>query len=631
MFNGQRNPRAWYLLVICGVWSLSPLFAQDTPPATPAFVPPATLADLEAKVKKWEPQPVLDAIDWLRNRQVKYRKAQVSVEEALKLKNDTPENNAKILSALERLPESDEQVDFEATLNRHAIADIKSTNLLLAQSVYEAEFMTLVGMGLFTYDWNMNPFGDKSALVSWHSSSDRMYDKAVLRDDLVWSDGTPITAHDVVFSYQAIMNPKIDIPAVRQGTDQLQTVVAYDDRTIVFFHKEPLATNVWNINFPILPKHIYEKTIPEDFTLVRSVAHQKLEENPVVGGPYELTNRIRGQEIVLTRRENYYTHNGKQVRPKPYFKTIRINIISDRNTALLALKKGDIDEINIMAEDWKTKTNDAEFYAKNTKVYDVEWTYFHFLWNLKTPYFSDLKVRQALAYAFDYEEMQKTLNYGLYGTSTGPYNQGSWMYPKNAPVPYKQDLDKAEDLLDQAGWEDSDGDGIRDKMINGKLVKFEFTILCPNIPDRLKYCTLLKENLQQIGITCNIRSLEFTVILDLLLKRDFQATYGGWGTGTDPDTSENVYKTDEMRNYGGYSNKRVDELFALGKREFDKTKRAAIYSEIHTNIWNDQPGTFLYTRNAFYAFSKDLRGYTFSPRGPYSYGPGIFALWKPKK
>ena len=109
MFNGQRNPRAWYLLVICGVWSLSPLFAQDTPPATPAFVPPATLADLEAKVKKWEPQPVLDAIDWLRNRQVKYRKAQVSVEEALKLKNDTPENNAKILSALERLPESDEQ------------------------------------------------------------------------------------------------------------------------------------------------------------------------------------------------------------------------------------------------------------------------------------------------------------------------------------------------------------------------------------------------------------------------------------------------------------------------------------------------------------------------------------------
>ena len=90
-------------------------------------------------------------------------------------------------------------------------------------------------------------------MKSWQTSKDRMYDKVVLRDDLTWSDGQPVTAHDVVFSFQTIMNPRCRRVAVRTGTDKLRWVEAYDDHTVVFFHKEPLATNVWNINFPLFP------------------------------------------------------------------------------------------------------------------------------------------------------------------------------------------------------------------------------------------------------------------------------------------------------------------------------------------------------------------------------------------
>ncbi len=235
-----------------------------------------------------------------------------------------------------------------------------------------------------------------------------------------------------------------------------------------------------------------------------------------------------------------------------------------------------------------------------------------------------------MSYAFDYKEMLDKLFYGLYEQSNGIFHPTAWMAPKKRLPFYKQDLDKAEELLDQAGWQDHDNDGIRDKKIDGKLVKFEFSIICPTIPDRIKLCTLLKENLAQIGVICNVRPLEGTVMQEKQLKHDFQAAFGGWGTGTDPDTSDNIWATGEGRNFGYYSNPKVDELYKQGRLEFDRKKRAEIYARIHTLIYEDQPYTFLYFRNSFYTFNKKLRGFNYSPRGPYHYGPGFSSIYKVK-
>ncbi len=113
-------------------------------------------------------------------------------------------------------------------------------------------------------------------------------------------------------------------------------------------------------------------------------------------------------------------------------------------------------------------------------------------------------------------------------------------------------------------------------------------------------------------------------MMDKMLKHDFQAAFGGWGTGSDPDTSDNIWKTKQGRNFGKYSNKKVDELYEQGRLEFDRKKRAEIYGRIHSLIYEDQPYTFLYYRNSFYAFNKKLRGYNFSPRGPYHYGGSLW-------
>jgi peptide/nickel transport system substrate-binding protein len=588
---------------------------------------PPTLQELEASVE-WEEMPVVDTYD-LYKEHLAEKEQLVSVEEALATRNDSPEANEKIISALGRPPESDSDVGWDRTMTRALPSDVKSTNPLMISSTAEFEVLGLTGFGLFTFDWNFTPYADVRYVKSWHASKDRMYDKVVMRDDAFWSDGTPITAHDIAFSFQTIMNPKIPIPAVRAGTDQIKWVEAYDDYTVVYFHKESLATNVWNVNFPIIPKHIYKDSIPEDFTMGQSEHHLKYERNPVCGGPYEIVKRVEKQEIVLERREDWYQRNGQHVRRQPFFKTIRFRILGDPNTALLALKKGEIDDWPLTPEQWMTQSDEAEFYENNTKAYGLEWAYAYIGWNNKLPLFEDKRVRWALSYALDHEEMLNNICYGLYEPCLGIYHKTAWMAPKPMPEPLHQDFDKAETLLDEAGWTDTDGDGYRDKTIGGRQVKFEFTLLVRSgSTTGQKTAELLKNNLDQIGILCHVRPTEFTVLQQKTLNHEFQAFLGAWGTGADPSTSDNLWKTGAGRNFVQYSNPEIDKLFEQGEREFDREKRAEIYGKIARLLWDDQPYTWLYNASAFYGFNRDLRGYMFSPRGPYTYGPGLEAVWK---
>ena len=596
------------------------------------FAPPP-LAELEQTVE-WDDRPVLDGIEAMRKKQEAAGPPPLSVLGALALRNETGEDSEKILATLGRMPPEDGSgIDYDATWVRHVPGDLKSSNPLLLSSFAEFEYQDLTGFGssgLLSYDEDLNYFAPAERFISWQTSKDGMLNKLVLRDDLTWSDGKPVTAHDIKFSFQVIMSDAVIIPAVRTGTDQLKWVEAYDDRTVVFFHKEPLATNTLDMSFPIIPKHIYEDSLAEDPTMTRSVYHSRLEDDPVVSGEYELVRRARNQEFVLRRRESYYMHKGRQVRPKPHFREIRVKVIEDYNTAMVALKAGQIEEGMVRPEQWVSQTNDEEFRRLNTKVTAVEWTEFHFNWNTQTPFFSDRRVREAMSWAVDYEELLKVICHGLYQPARGAFHPSSWMFPKDGPEPFYQDFDRAEALLEEAGWVDTDGDGIRDKEIDGRRVPFVFTMLTYQTDTGVMAATLMKSCLDQIGIICNVKPTEFTVLIDSQQKKRYEAAMAGWGAGTDPFSTANFYGTGGPRNTGSYSNPRVDELYEQGLRELDREKRAAIYGEIHNLLWKDQPYTWLFYRNAFYAFNKKLRGYNFAPTGPYHFDPGINSIYKPE-
>jgi peptide/nickel transport system substrate-binding protein len=557
----------------------------------------------------------------------------VTVEQALAMRNDSPEANRKIVSALSAVaPPDGKGVNWDATFNRALLLDLRTTNPVLYQSTAESEIVNLTGFNPWGFDWDMKPFALSKYVTSWQTSKDHLYDKLVLRDDMVWSDGKAITAHDIEFSFKLIMSSAVPIPAVRTGTSEMRWVKAYDDHTLVYCHKEPAAANVWHLNFPIVPKHIFEKSVAEDPTLRASDYHRQLEKNPVCGGPYEVVRWSRGQEVLLRRRENYFLHNGHEVRAKPYFAQMRFRIIEDGNTRLLALKSGDIEESELEAEQWQTQTAGDDFYNENTKVSGAEWLYFYVGWNMdtkKVPFFEDLRVRQAMAYAMNYEEMLGDLCYGLYDQSTGMWNPSAWMYPKDPAGPFRQDLDKAEDLLDEAGWVDSDSDGVRDKEINGRRVPFEFSLMVSNKPDRIAICNLFRENLESIGVICNIRPYEAAVLLERLFNKNYEAHFSGWSTGADPSTVRNLFGTGQERNYGSYSNPEVDRLLEEAMKEFDRDKQAELYGRVHKLVYADQPYLFLYNKHSLYGFNKKLRGYRFSPRGPFHYSPGIDSVWSP--
>ncbi|WP_425396527.1 peptide-binding protein [Aeoliella sp.] len=594
-------------------------------PLQPYDAPP--LAEIDASAN-WIDQKVAYGRDLLRER-LQDHPPLVSEEEALSLKNESEADNEKIYSVMRQLPESADQVDWEATYVHHFAGEANSLNPLMRSSVVDGELQEMTGLMLIAFDADFTPFAVAWAVESWQTSEDHMMDKFVLRDDLTWSDGKPVTAHDVVFAFKTIMNPRVTIPAIRSSVQHLKWVEAYDDQTIVMFHKKPMASWTENIQFPVIPKHIYEKSVEDDPTMETSKYHLQFLDKPVTCGPYKFVSRERGQETVLERRDEWWQKDGKEIRPRPYFKRIRCRVITDPNTTLLSLKKGDLDTSTITAEQWLTQTSGKDFYDRNTKMRGLEWSVTQVIWNTSRPYFRDKRTRQALALAFDHQEMLETIYYGLTEPGRGTFHPTAWMASKN-PTPYERDLDAAEDLLAEAGWGDEDGDGFLDKRVDGRLVPFQFTILCPEPPNAIKICNLLKDNLAQIGIKCDVKVTEWTALQDKSLKHQFDAMLSGWGTGTDPATLDNIFKTGGGRNYGRYSNERVDELFELAQLEFDRDERAGHYAEIHEILWEDQPYMWLYYRPSLYGVNKKIRGFNFSPRDPFGVNPGILGLWMPK-
>ncbi|MEX0793356.1 MAG: ABC transporter substrate-binding protein [Pirellulaceae bacterium] len=592
-----------------------------------AFTPPS-LEQLNEETE-WEDQEVMSPLDRL-NAYLAENPPQVDVETALDLRNDSDEANEQIKSGLGIQPSSPDEVNWDATFNHHIGAEVKSVNPLFMSSVYEFEVVGLTNISLIASDWDQIPFGDADHIKSWQTSPDNKIHKFILRDDLKWTDGTPVTAHDFAFTFKILRHPDIILPALSSGTEMIDLVHAYDDHTLVIFHSEPLAINVWQNVFPIIPRHVFEPSIAEDPSMVDSDRHLEMEQQPVTCGPYRLVRRERDKELIFERNEDYYQHNGKEVRNKPYFKTIRMEVINDSNNALLALKSGKIDDTTIAADKWGTDAAADDFYDRNTKVSATAYTEFHIVWNCKSPLFEDARVRRAMSHAVDYREILDRILAGMNKQANGPFHPEAWAHPNPAVENYNLDLDKANQLLDEAGWKDTTGSGIRNKEIDGNNVPLEFSFLMVPSPNSERVARVLQSSFAKVGAKMDIRPIEFTVMQQRTSDHNFDAAFGGWGSGTDPYSTKNIFGTDENRNYGQYSNPEVDKLFEEGLYELDQDERAKIYGKVHTILHEDQPYTWLFYRTDLQAFNKELRGYKMSPSGPFIYNPGTHSIWRAK-
>ncbi len=263
-----------------------------------------------------------------------------------------------------------------------------------------------------------------------------------------------------------------------------------------------------------------------------------------------------------------------------------------------------------------TKQTNNEFFKKNFQKFRYPvFSYTYMGFNLKYPLFKDKRIRQAIAHAIDKSEIVDVVLFGLGSPSTGPYVPKTWPYNPDVKK-YEYNTEKAMQLLKEAGWEDTDGDGILDK--GGE--PFEFTILT-NMGNRLRMntATIIQWRLKKIGIKVEIRAIEWSTFINHFIhKKRFQAVIIGWGINIDPDQYDiwHSSKTREKEfNFISYNNPEVDELLEKGRRTFDIEERKKAYFRIQEILAEELPYIFLYVPDALPIVHARFKGIKPSPIG----------------
>jgi peptide/nickel transport system substrate-binding protein len=326
-----------------------------------------------------------------------------------------------------------------------------------------------------------------------------------------------------------------------------------------------------------------------------------------------------GQYIILKRYDDYHGR-------KAYLDRMIFKVVEDDAVALNMLKTGELDEMRVTQIQWEKQTVSPEFEARFNK-YQYYYPQYNFItWNCRTDWFADRRVRLAMTLLFDRESINNKLYSGYARLVSGPFYINSWAYDKTVK-PHPFDPARARKLLDEAGWTDSDGDGVRDR--SGKKFEFELAIVHgSNIA--IQFAQLMQEECGKSGVRVSIRQIEASTFFDRVDKGEFDAAVLGWNLDLDPDVYDTFHTSKTPPNglnQGAYSNAAVDSLLEAGRVEFDQEKRAAIYHRVHRIMHEDPPYTFVNAVPEKRPVAKKIHGVTISPKGPYDFWPGANYWW----
>ena len=469
---------------------------------------------------------------------------------------------------------------------------------MLASDQPSHEIAGLVFNGLVKYDTDLSIIGDLAE--SWHISKDGLVITFHLKKGVKWTDGAEFTADDVMYGYKTITDERTPT-AYSEDFKQVKKAEVLDRYAFRVTYEMPFAPALssWASNVVILPKHLLEG---------KDITKSDLTRNPVGMGPYKFDKWIAGQELILNSNKDYFEG-------RPYIDEFVYRIIPDSATMFLELQTGGIDMMGLTPIQY-TKQTENDFFRTNFRKFRYpQFVYTYMGFNLKHPFFKDKRVRQAIAYAIDKSEIIDVVLFGLGSPATGPYVPNTWPYNPNVKE-YEYNPAKARQLLKEAGWEDTDGDGILDK--DGR--PFRFTILT-NMGNKLRMntATIIQWKLAHVGIKVEIRALEWaTFINEFVDKRRFEAVILGWSIGLDPDQYDiwNSGKIKEKEfNFVSYSNPEVDRLLEKGRRTFNIEERKKAYYRIQEILAEDLPYIFLYVPDATPVVHARFKGIKPSPIG----------------
>ncbi len=490
-----------------------------------------------------------------------------------------------------------------------AIGDASNLIPLLASDSASHGISGLIFNGLVKYDRNLNIVGDLAE--SWEISRDGLVITFLLRKGVRWHDGRPFTADDVLFTYRLTVDPKT--PTAYAGDFlKVKKAEVLDPHTFRVTYDRPFAPALMSWGASVMPKHLLEG---------QDVTKSPLARHPVGTGPYRFKEWKTGQKIVLEYNPDYFEG-------RPYLDGRVMRIIPDMATMFLELRARGIDTMGLTPLQHTRQTETRYFRTHFRKYRYLAFAYTYLGFNLQNPMFADRRVRQALAHAVDKGELIDGILLGLGKEATGPFKPGTWQHNPNVKR-YPYDPKRALELLAEAGWRDTNGDGILDR--NGQRFEFELLVNQGN-EVRAKTAEIVQRRLAELGISVKIRVIEWAAFIkEFINKRRFDAVILGWTIPMDPDLHDvwHSSKTGPSElNFVSYRNAEVDDLLEKGRGTFDLAERKRCYDRIQEILAEDQPYLFLYVPDALPIFNARVRGIDPAPVG---IGHNVIKWYVPKE
>ncbi len=492
--------------------------------------------------------------------------------------------------------QADKPPAYGDILVRGDIGDASNLIPLLASDSASHSVAGMVFNGLVKYDKDMNIVGDLAE--SWDFTQNGLVITFHLRKGVQWHDGKSFTAADVLYTYQVTTNPKT--PTAYAGDFlKIKKAEVLDDYTFRVTYDKPFAPALISWASAILPRHLLAG---------KDITKSPLARHPIGTGPYKFKEWVAGQKIVLVSNENYFEG-------RPYIDGRVTRIIPDTATMFLELRAQNIGMMGLTPLQYTRQTDNSLFKENFNKYRYLSFAYTYLGYNLKNPLFTDKRVRQAISYAVNKDEIISGVLLGLGKPATGPYKHGTWAYNDKVKI-YNYDPAKARELLKQAGLTDANNDGVLEK--DGKTFEFEILTNQGN-ETRQKCAEIIQRQLKEVGISVKIRIVEWSAfVTDFINKRRFDAVILGWTIPLDPDAYDvwHSSKTSpEELNFVSYKNPEADEMLEKGRSTFNQAERKKYYDRFQEILAEDQPYTFLYVPEELIIINNRIRGVEPAPIG----------------
>jgi peptide/nickel transport system substrate-binding protein len=472
-------------------------------------------------------------------------------------------------------------------------------------------------MGL-TYDLLVDSSPKDSSPVpgladSWETSEDGLTWTFHLNEDAKWHDGKPVTSEDVAYTYRRILDEEqgLYIDAVRQ----IESIETPDKHTVVFKTGEP-SVQMLNTYVYILPKHIWEDVPPEET--------KSFKNEPVIGsGPFQAVEWKEGQFARLKTNPDYF-------RGTPKIDEIIFQFYDNDDTMVQALKNGDVDYIyNPPINLFKSLQNqdgietnsapDPGFTELGFNLYEPTPEAIQEFDAPKTttgnPALLDPLVREAINWSIDEEELtQKILRgEGIPGSTVVPPALAKYHLKLDESEIQGFDTERSKELLKEAGWKDTNGDGTVDK--GGEELELRLFVRSED-KDSVTAGQFIEDWLEEAGIGLETKAISDTALTDAIYAADYDMFIWGWGSEADPDFILSVLTCDQIMGWSDtfWCNEDYSRMYQEQKEQLDIDERAATIKEMQRIAYEDNPYVIYYYDNQFEAWRTDrLEGWTKTP------------------